>query len=405
MVLSIDQWTSCDCRRSPPYTLMVRGVSELAMAIHRPSARVEDRGQILNVLRSAFLKNSKPFVVCVTGGFGTGKTHLAATVVSETEMHFPGGIHRLYANPMQSLEESVALQLTRRPKEAYLVIIDEIEHRPAKALPIEVARLRRMHPTGRFLCLGAIDPGKAVFDLVLRMPPLTRREAEEILRARIPTKLSDKAEQELVRAIGASPAAVEMVAQILESGELNPRSLLTRLNSFSRSGLLGPNGEPISEGSPTEKRVIVDIQAVSDDVIRGLRADPRLLYELSPRRFEEIVADLLDRLGYDVTLTPASRDGGKDIYAAQKGDLGSFLYIVECKKYAPDHRVGVGLLRSLSGVVYSERATAGILATTSFFTKDAMEYRKQLQFQLSLKDYVGLQGWLENAVTKSRPVR
>jgi restriction system protein len=110
--------------------------------------------------------------------------------------------------------------------------------------------------------------------------------------------------------------------------------------------------------------------------------------------FEEVVADLLSRQGYEVTVTPASRDGGKDIYAAKKDIVGSFLYIVECKKYSPDDRVGVGLIRQLYGVVQAEKATAGIMATTSFFTKGAQEFQSRVAYQISLQDYFGIQKWL-----------
>ena len=86
---------------------------------------------------------------------------------------------------------------------------------------------------------------------------------------------------------------------------------------------------------------------------------------------------------YDITLTPASRDGGVDIYAAKQLEIGSFLYIVECKKYAPENKAGVGLIRQLLGVVAQRRATAGILATT---------------WQLSLKDYADVEAWLTGKV-------
>jgi len=36
----------------------------------------------------------------------------------------------------------------------------------------------------------------------------------------------------------------------------------------------------------------------------------------------------LERHGYTVTLTPQTRDGGKDMYAARRDDVGSFLYVV-----------------------------------------------------------------------------
>lgn len=61
--------------------------------------------------------------------------------------------------------------------------------------------------------------------------------------------------------------------------------------------------------------------------------------------------------------------------------------------------VGVALVRQLNGVLHAEQATAGILATTSFFTSGAQQFQKTVAFQISLKDYFGIQGWL-NAVLK-----
>jgi restriction system protein len=107
---------------------------------------------------------------------------------------------------------------------------------------------------------------------------------------------------------------------------------------------------------------------------------------------------MLARDGFEVTLTPIARDGGKDIYAAKKDQLGAFLYIVECKKYAPDRPVGVSFVRSLHGVVQAENATAGVLVTTSRFTKPAQEFQERVRYQLSLRDYHDVARWLRTAL-------
>lgn len=178
---------------------------------------------------------------------------------------------------------------------------------------------------------------------------------------------------------------------------MSPREVIERLTAFYYSGLLGPDGRSLGEGTSGEIQIVSDLRSVSGDLLARAHANPKLLYDISPRRFEEFVADLLERLGYKVTLTPASKDGGKDIFAAKKDDLGTFLYFVECKKYAPDNRVGVKLIRELNGVVQAERATAGILATTSFFTRGAKAFQERLSNQISLKDYLGLQEWMSKA--------
>ena len=98
---------------------------------------------------------------------------------------------------------------------------------------------------------------------------------------------------------------------------------------------------------------------------------------LDHKMLKEIVAEILDKKGYEVTLTPASGDGGFDIFPAWKEGLGQFLYLVECKRYVPPNKVGAEIVRSLHGVVQLQRATAGAIVTTSFFTSGAEKFTRQ----------------------------
>jgi restriction system protein len=125
-----------------------------------------------------------------------------------------------------------------------------------------------------------------------------------------------------------------------------------------------------------------------------LQRAPQLAWTLPPRKFEEIVAELLERMDYEVTLTPASGDGGFDIYAARKDGLGKFLFLVECKRYVPPHKVGVQVVRQLYGVLNAHRANAGAIVTTSFFTAGAEQFRSQVPHQMQLHDYIKLQDWI-----------
>lgn len=152
------------------------------------------------------------------------------------------------------------------------------------------------------------------------------------------------------------------------------------------------SGNPISDIN----NIRIDVSEVNDWMLNELNKNPTDLYKLSSRKFEELIAEIFMRKGYKVELTPATRDGGKDIYVAQKDDLGSFLYIVECKKYTPTHRVGVNILRDLYGVLSKERATYGIAVTTSYFSKPAIEFQQELKFQMSLKDFDSIKQWLHD---------
>lgn len=71
------------------------------------------------------------------------------------------------------------------------------------------------------------------------------------------------------------------------------------------------------------------------------------------------------------------------------------LYLVECKKYSPERPVVIELVRQLHGFVQADKATTGILVTSSFFTTGARSCQSKVQHQMSLRDYVGIQHWLE----------
>ena len=47
--------------------------------------------------------------------------------------------------------------------------------------------------------------------------------------------------------------------------------------------------------------------------IEELSENPELLHDTNPREFEQIVAELLASFGWQVNVTPASKDGGYDI--------------------------------------------------------------------------------------------
>jgi CRISPR/Cas system Type II protein with McrA/HNH and RuvC-like nuclease domain len=63
------------------------------------------------------------------------------------------------------------------------------------------------------------------------------------------------------------------------------------------------------------KLLRIDLQEISDELIRYLARHPHLMRNLDPRKFEELVAELLRDKGYEVELTPRTRDGGLDIIA------------------------------------------------------------------------------------------
>lgn len=131
-----------------------------------------------------------------------------------------------------------------------------------------------------------------------------------------------------------------------------------------------------------------------DELIKSLAKNPDLMYSLAPRRFEEMVAELLLRQGMEVELTGKTRDGGRDILAKTNTTSGTHLYLVECKRYAKKNLVSVDIVRALYGVVESERATGGIIVTSSDFSTDSIKFRENIKYRMEFKNYNNLLKWL-----------
>jgi hypothetical protein len=139
----------------------------------------------------------------------------------------------------------------------------------------------------------------------------------------------------------------------------------------------------------------IEIAGVNEELIRYFAKHPDQLYALNPRKFEEVVEAIFRDFKFDVVLTPRSKDGGLDIRAIRKDSVGTLLYLIECKRYAPERPVGIDIVRALYGVAISERASCGLVVTTSHFTRGAKEFAEKNKYQLSLRDYNDLVKWLQ----------
>jgi Restriction endonuclease len=135
-----------------------------------------------------------------------------------------------------------------------------------------------------------------------------------------------------------------------------------------------------------------------DEVFKQIRSDPRLMRFMEPYKFEEFVAEILVREGLQVQLTKKTRDGGYDILAFADLSWGKYLYHVECKRYSPRELVGVKTVRQLMGVVDINNSTAGIIVTTSDFTRDARKAATAaaIKYRMSLKNYDDVTSWLRH---------
>ncbi len=174
---------------------------------------------------------------------------------------------------------------------------------------------------------------------------------------------------------------------------------LDLLNNFNFSGLLGTDGHPMPP--ELQKKVIHDVRSVDSQLLSILNAKPELMRDLDPVQFESLIAELLHKQGYSITPTRTTLDGGVDLFAAKNDSTGRFLLLVQCKRYAEHRAVGVAVARELYGVVEEKRASAGLLVTSSHFSRSAKLFQQSVEHRLSLKDYLDLRLWLSQFASGS----
>jgi len=158
--------------------------------------------------------------------------------------------------------------------------------------------------------------------------------------------------------------------------------------------ILGARSTLLSRKAIVPQIIAVDFGRVNAALIRHLAKHPADLHQVSWSSFEELVARLLSELGYEVVRTPLSRDGGVDLWALQRTDLGETLYAIDAKKYSPSKPVGPEPVRAIYGVADLNGASAGMIVTTTGFGPAARELARQYRYRISLKDFDGVVEWI-----------
>ena len=151
--------------------------------------------------------------------------------------------------------------------------------------------------------------------------------------------------------------------------------------------------DPDSEVSGSSIRELRS--AITDELVARLAESPAMLFQLTPRGFEELIARVFEAYGFSVELTAATRDGGRDIIAVAH-EPARVRYLIECKRYARENKVGLEIVQRLHGVVQGEDATMGLLATTSTFTEPAQRFfaRPNVKYRLDGRDFEDIRLWL-----------
>lgn len=120
-------------------------------------------------------------------------------------------------------------------------------------------------------------------------------------------------------------------------------------------------------------QIIAAITNLSKQLARLIASDPSGLQDLEWRDMERMLAEVFQGLGFDVTLTPSSKDGGKDLIleCIVQGDKQS--YVVEVKHWRSGQHVGKRYISDFINVVANENRDGGLYLATYGYSGNAFE--------------------------------
>ena len=144
-----------------------------------------------------------------------------------------------------------------------------------------------------------------------------------------------------------------------------------------------------------------EIKILINDYANKPTIRQKLLETLEPDKFEELVAELLIDMGFDIFLTPKTRDGGKDIFAVYSNNCKPIVIMVECKRRLTNKTLGPFELRALLGQFYLEQESESnidyaLLVTSAGKQGPSVIEAQEITNKVRVKDFVDLNKWLLN---------
>jgi len=181
----------------------------------------------------------------------------------------------------------------------------------------------------------------------------------------------DSLKIEMYRRIGNDQSAWEGLTWVLQLLPFCPYKAIKALNLYSESEV----------GYMPDDRIIgIDqciaiIEAKFIYLNNGLESS---ILQLKPREFEWLIEILYKEIGYETTLTPATRDGGKDIIARIDREDGKETVYVECKLYKTS-KLTVNDVKAFSQTVIKDNINRGILFCTGYVNEKLRKIDSRIQ--------------------------
>ena len=135
-----------------------------------------------------------------------------------------------------------------------------------------------------------------------------------------------------------------------------------------------PNSSP--EGVTPIELIDSALETLQDEVRRQLL---EMILKQSPEFFERLVLDVLTSMGYGGSRPDAAshlgRSGDEGIDGRINQDrLGLDQILVQAKRYSPERSIDRPTIQAFIGSLAGQGVNKGVFITTSFYTRDAVEF-------------------------------
>jgi HJR/Mrr/RecB family endonuclease len=140
------------------------------------------------------------------------------------------------------------------------------------------------------------------------------------------------------------------------------------------------------------------VTELTTEYLVWLHHHPDAISSIAWQAFERLVAEIFASRGFSVEVTARDKDRSADIVAVSIDQLGiPTKYLVECKCYTGNRKVGLDVVNAVIGAKVREGADHALLVTTSSFTSDVVAAEGAFrELRLHLKDGSAVQEWLRN---------
>ncbi len=124
------------------------------------------------------------------------------------------------------------------------------------------------------------------------------------------------------------------------------------------------------------------IRQLSKKLIELIAKSPDNLKNLEWRDLERTIAELFEGIGFKTTLTPPSKDGGKDVILECRIDNIQKTFIIEIKHWRSGQKVGKTAVKEFTNVIINEKREKGLFLSTYGFANNYYESLTESQKSL-----------------------